>query len=158
MSTVYDIIIGVICKIVLLLSIVWQYIVWISDANSKYGSLKYVGPLLLDSTIPVFYAMTGLLALFSGYNKDGFFRVLSSIFGLTIIFPLKNLVGPFLVGLAVTWAVAKAYFFGVWELVPLFYQLAESLLFWAPNWAQLSYVWGALIWFLVSGVIALTEL
>ena len=156
METLQHIGIGFLSLILIIAGIAWQAFTYIGDEEAgEVAFYKYASPVAIGLVCLVSYSLFGLMSWIASNEVERFWPIFGSIIGLTIVFGIKNLVGPFFLGLALSWAVFQRFINGAWDLIPVYDVVIDALLFWAPSWVQITYIWASIITFFIGGLFAL---
>lgn len=129
-----------------------------ADVDPDTIAIRLILPILFFVVLLAGHLFFGLLTLF---DKDyvrtgtGFWTIFFTILGTGIVFSVKNIVAPFFLGLALSWALYYGALYGNWELIPIYSFMFDYLLFWAPEWINRSYTIGSLIYLLWATLVSL---
>lgn len=125
------------------------------NGSEKVIKIRAFSPLVIFGIILSCYSLFGFMSLFDRsftYEDNPFWPVFWGIAGTGIIFFLKNLIAPFMIAVALAWAVFQYAVNDIWSLVPIYSFIIEALLFWAPSWIQVGYIWVSLATLVVSSL------
>ena len=158
METLYFILVGAIAFAIFAVGVALTfatYIVPIEDGNEELIAIRLFLPPVLFLAVLIFYGFFGILTLFDdsfSHAQHPFWDIFASLVGLGIVFSLKNVIAPAILGATAAWAVYKLMMYGGWELFPIYWLILEGLLFWAPDWIQIGYIYGSIAALIASTV------
>lgn len=131
----------------------------IDNKSGEIVAIRVFSPLMIFGVILACYAMFGIMTLFEpnfSYGNNEFWPVFGGIGGVGVIFFLKNLIAPLMLAITLAWGVFQFAVNDVWSLVPIYAFFLEALLFWAPDWVQIGYIWVSLVAFVASSLTTFT--
>ena len=143
MDVLYSIFIGLFCLGQLLLGCFW-WVINQQNITEDEELFRYGAPVAIGGVCLV--GLTGwfLLTLFDERVQndiDYFLEVFMSIAGLTVFFTIKNVLAPVLITGATAWTSYIFLSYGEFNWFPWYSAIIELLLFWAPSWFQVTYIW-----------------
>jgi len=162
MDVFFQIFIGFICLVILFGGGFWtfaSYVIPIENGNREMVAFRAFSPLVIFGVILACYGMFGIMTLFEpnfSYGNNEFWPVFGGIAGVGVIFFLKNLIAPMMLAITLAWGVFQFAINDVWSLVPIYAFILEVLLFWAPDWVQIGYIWVSLVAFVASSLTTFT--
>ena len=149
--------IGLLCLSQLAIGLIWTNYCYETASDSEI-KIKLCAPILIFALALIGHFAWGILTLIDNHaeiDTKEFFYISASITALGAVFLFKNLIAPLFLMLATAWSTYMYLTYGIAELVPVYDFILEVLLFWAPNWMQVTYVWGSMVYLLIGSVVSL---
>lgn len=151
METVSHLIVGLICLGLFIgggILTVWSY-----GASEGIIIFRLFAPVGLFLLLMISYVVFSIMTLFDpnySISLDFLFKVLGGLLGVGVIFSLKNIVAPLFVALTLAWAIYNGVVHSEWLLIPVYAFIIDFLLFWAPDWVQVGYIWASLLYLVAA--------
>lgn len=161
MEVAYATLIGFLCLVEILIGLTLT-------AKSYQGPDKdaicarLLWPVEMFTLLLVCYSVWGVMTLFDelhvgGIGGYGFWEVFLCIAGAGVVFSVKNIVAPLMIAIAFAWSTYQFMTYGVLEFFPAYEFFVEILLYWAPQWVQMTYLVGMFGYMLLMTVLTIYE-
>lgn len=142
MNVIVSISIGLVCLVLLAAGLAISVV----SFNKGHAQVGGAIPAAVGAICVIGFLVYGVFGAIDGEVIDNYGNILGALVGLTLVMAVKGLLSGIILFTSLAWSFFQFSTNGLIDLSPIYSIVIDGMLFWAPDWMQVGYIWSMFIW------------